>query len=150
MPGVVETHNITVLEGPAGLAITLHVRVAERMSLREAAEIVERLKDEIRREFGIARVYAHVEPFAPDAQPARDVSVEEPQLQRLAAAAVRPLVGEDPEVVVYRQGGRLLVVTSARVAPGLSVREAHTIASRIEDAVRDALADVDDVIVEVS
>jgi divalent metal cation (Fe/Co/Zn/Cd) transporter len=150
VPGVVETHNITVLQGAEGLAVTLHVRLAERMPLHDAARIVEQLKDEIRHEFGVARVYAHVEPFAPDAQPARDVSIEEPDLQRQAAAAIRPLVGEDPEVVVYRQGGRLLVVTSARVSDDLSVREAHAIASRIEEAVRAALAQVDDVIVEVS
>jgi divalent metal cation (Fe/Co/Zn/Cd) transporter len=54
------------------------------------------------------------------------------------------------EVVVYRQGERLLVLTSLRAEPGRSVREAHVLASRVEDAVRDALDSVDDVIVEVS
>ena len=53
------------------------------------------------------------------------------------------------ELVVYRQGSRLLVVTSVRADPALSVGEAHTLASRVEDAVRDAIASVDDVIVEV-
>jgi divalent metal cation (Fe/Co/Zn/Cd) transporter len=53
-------------------------------------------------------------------------------------------------VVVYRQGERLLVVTSLRAEPGRNVREAHVLASRVEDAVRDALDSVDDVIVEVS
>ena len=51
---------------------------------------------------------------------------------------------------VYRQGERLLVVTSLRAEPGRSVREAHVLASRVEYAVRDALDSVDDVIVEVS
>ena len=36
VPGVVEAHNITVLEGPQGRAVTLHVRVAESLTLREA------------------------------------------------------------------------------------------------------------------
>ncbi|HWH65315.1 MAG TPA: cation diffusion facilitator family transporter [Gaiellales bacterium] len=152
VPGVVETHNISVLEqGTGGRAITLHVRLPEDMPMREAALTVEQLKREIRSEFGVARVYAHVEPSALGAQPARDIGAEQPQLVRAASEAVTRVAGQGAaEVVVYRQGERLLVVTSLRAEPGRSVREAHVLASRVEDAVRDALDSVDDVIVEVS
>jgi cation diffusion facilitator family transporter len=147
--GVVEAHNITVLEDAAGRAVTLHVRLPEDASLRQAAEVIERLKREILAEVGIARVYAHVEPSMPDAQPAHDVSEEEPEVRERAEAAVRSVAGTTGEVVVYRQGRRLLVVTSLESDPGISVRAAHALASRVEDAVRDALDAVDDVIVEV-
>jgi cation diffusion facilitator family transporter len=152
VPGVVETHNISVLEqGSGGRAITLHVRLPQDMPMREAALTVEQLKREIRSEFGVARVYAHVEPSALGAQPARDIGAEQPQLVRAASEAVTRVAGQGAaEVVVYRQGERLLVVTSLRAEPGRSVREAHVLASRVEDAVRDALDSVDDVIVEVS
>jgi cation diffusion facilitator family transporter len=149
VPGVVEAHNITVLEDAAGRAVTLHVRLPEDATLHEAAEAVERLKREILAEVGIARVYAHVEPSSPDAQPARDVSATEPGVRTRAEAAVRSVAGTTGEVVVYRQGARLLVVTSLESDPSVSVREAHALASRIEDAVREELSDVDDVIVEV-
>jgi cation diffusion facilitator family transporter len=150
VPGVVEAHNITVLEQEdGGRAVTLHVRLPERTSLREADGIIAQLKREIGQELGIARVYAHVEPSAPDAQPARDVSREEPELWRRAAAAVREVAGSGPEVVVYRQGTRLLVLTSLAADPALTVREAHALASEIEDVVRERLDGVDDVIVEV-
>ncbi len=147
--GVVEAHNITVLEDAAGRAVTLHVRLPEDATLRQAAEVIERLKREILAEVGIARVYAHVEPSMPDAQPAHDVSEEEPELRLQAETAVRSVAGTTGEVVVYRQGRRLLVVTSLESDPGISVRAAHALASRVEDAVRDALDAVDDVIVEV-
>jgi cation diffusion facilitator family transporter len=149
VPGVVEAHNITVLEEAGGRAVTLHVRLPERIPLRDAGAIIAQLKREIDRELGIARVYAHVEPSVPDAQPARDVSREEPELWRRAAAAVRAVAGGGPEVVVYRQGERLLVVTSLAADPALTVREAHALASEVEDAVRERLDGVDDVIVEV-
>jgi cation diffusion facilitator family transporter len=149
VPGVVEAHNISVLDDGSGRAVTLHVRLPEDEPLRSAGEVVERLKDEIRREVGIARVYAHVEPSAPGARPARKIGAEQPSLHRLAADAVRSVAGEADELVVYRQGSRLLVVTSVRADPALSVGEAHALASRVEDAVRDAIASVDDVIVEV-
>lgn len=149
VPGIVEAHNITVLEDSAGRAVTLHLRLPEDTTLRHAARAVERLKREILAEVGIARVYAHVEPSAPDAQPAHDVSAAEPDVLACAEAAVRSVAGTAGEVVVYRQGRRLLVVTSLPGDPDTSVRDAHALASRVEDAVRDALAAVDDVIVEV-
>jgi len=152
VPGVVEIHNITVLEDGvdgSGQAITLHVRLPEGMSLARAGETVDRLKAEIGRELGGARVFAHVEPSALDAQPARDVTDEEPELTVAAAGAVRAVAGSGAELHVYRQGGRLLVVTSVHADRALTVRAAHVLASRVEDAVRDRLADVDDVIVEV-
>ncbi len=149
VPGVVETHNITVLEDPDGLAVTLHVRLPGHASLREAGGIVSALKREIRDEIGVARVYAHVEPSAPDAHPARDVGVEEPGVLAEAEIAVRSVAGAGHEVVVYRQDGRLLVVTSVLADPGMTVSDAHQLASRIEDAVRARVPDVHDVIVEV-
>jgi divalent metal cation (Fe/Co/Zn/Cd) transporter len=149
VPGVVEAHNITVLEDAVGRAVTLHVRLPEDATLRQAAAAVERLKREILAEVGIARVYAHVEPSAPDAQPAHDVSDTEPGLRDRAAAAVAAVAGKTGEVVVYRQGRRLLVVTSLTADPGLTVRDGHALASRVEDAVRAELEAVDDVIVEV-
>ena len=120
------------------------------MPLRQAGQTVERLKQEIRSEFGVARVFAHVEPSALGAQPARDVAGERPQLVQKAREAVHAVAEGAAEVVVYQQGKRLLVVTSLRAGDGLTVREAHMLASRVEDAVRDALDAVDDVIVEVS
>jgi cation diffusion facilitator family transporter len=74
VPGVVETHNINVLEGPDGRAVTLHARLGANFTMAQVAPVLARLKDEIGREFGVARVYVHVEPFHPEAQPARDVS----------------------------------------------------------------------------
>jgi cation diffusion facilitator family transporter len=150
VPGIVEAHNISVLEDDVGRAVTLHVRLPQDASLRQAAAAVEQLKHEILAEVGIARVYAHVEPSAPDAQPARDVSAAEPEVRARAQAAVRSVAGTAGEVVLYRQGQRLLVVTSLHADPGTTVRDAHALASRIEDAVRDVLHDVADVIVEVT
>jgi cation diffusion facilitator family transporter len=149
VPQVVETHNITVLEDAGGRAITLHVRLPQALSLAEARPIVDRLKDEIRREFGAVRVYAHVEPSDPSAQPARDVDQAEPELRQRAVEAVRRAGAAADEVVLYRQGERLLVVTAVRAPASSSVAEAHGLASRVEDELRAAIPELDEVIVEV-
>jgi cation diffusion facilitator family transporter len=150
VPGVVETHNITVLQEAGGSAVTLHVRLPEDTPLGAARRTVEQLKREIRREIGVVRVYAHVEPSMPDAQPASRLSDGDRDLIDAAREAVRGVAGDGHEVVVYRQGDRLLVVTSVTADPLISVREAHALASRVEDVVRERLAGVDDVIVEVT
>ena len=117
---------------------------------REPVETITRLKAEINRELGGARVFAHVEPSALDPQPARDVTDEEPEVTVAAAGAVRSVAGTGAEIHVYRQGDRLLVVTSVHAERSLTVRAAHLLASRVEDAVRERLAGVDEVIVEVT
>ena len=102
-------------------------------------------------EFGVARVYAHVEPFAPAPQPARASAADSPESTARRTAAVHAVAGG------AAGGGRLPAGGAAaggdlgagRV-PSMTVREAHMLASRVEDAVRDALDAVDDVIVEVS
>jgi cation diffusion facilitator family transporter len=147
--GVMEVHNVTVLVDEHGRSITLHARVDERLSLREAEAIVERLRREITAEVGAARVYVHVEPFAPDAQAAADVTASEPALRGRATAAARDAAATDAEVALYRQGDRLLVVTKIAADPGLSVRDGHLLAGRVEEAVRAAIPDVSEVIVEV-
>ncbi|HUZ83060.1 MAG TPA: cation diffusion facilitator family transporter, partial [Gaiellales bacterium] len=143
VPQVVETHNITVLEDAGGRAITLHVRLPEALSLAMARPIVERLKDEIRREFGAVRVYAHVEPSDPDSHPARNVVAAEPELHRTATEAVMRAGAAAREVVLYRQGDRLLVVTAVRAPEGTSVRDGHALASRVEDSLREAIPELD-------
>jgi divalent metal cation (Fe/Co/Zn/Cd) transporter len=148
--GVEEVHNITVLDEAGGRAITLHARVDENLPMAAADDIICRLKDEIRSEVDATNVYVHAEPFSPDPFPARNVSDEEPGVHALAAQAVRRVCGHDARVVVYRQGRRQLVVTALEGPSGLTVREAHALASEVEDAVREALPDVDEVIVEVT
>ena len=86
VPGVVETHNITVLESP-GRPRDHAARAAARGDddARRPPRIVERLKREIR--VGVRRG-AGVSPTssrsALGAQPARDVGADEPELVRAA------------------------------------------------------------------
>jgi cation diffusion facilitator family transporter len=147
--GVMEVHNVTVLEDARGRAITLHARVDERLSLREAEAVVARLRREITVEVGAAHVYVHVEPFAPDARPATEVTGAEPALRARATAAVREAAGAEAEVALFRQGDQLLVVTRLGADPNASVAEGHLLAGRVEEAVRAAIPDVAEVIVEV-
>ena len=78
--------------------ITLHARVQEPLSLPLPRRGVDRAHSsrEIARELDVARVFVHVEPFAPDAIAARDVTQREPNVYAAAVAAVREAAGADP------------------------------------------------------
>jgi cation diffusion facilitator family transporter len=149
-PGVMEVHNVIVLEEGARRTITLHARVRAELTLGEAAPLLERLKAEIAAEIDAAEVFVHLEPFAPDAMHALDATASEPQLQRDVAAAVTAVAGGDPRVVLFRQGGRLLVIASIAEPDGESVLTGHRLAGRIEEEVRARVPAVADVIVEVT
>ena len=146
--GVMEVHNVTVLETTQGRDITLHARVDESLALGEASDVVSRLREEIVREAHAARVWVHLEPFAGDPLRARDVSEPEAQIHAQARAAARTLVA-DAEVVLYQQAGRLVAVVRASFDGESTVREAHGLAGRVEDAVREAVPALADVVVEI-
>jgi hypothetical protein len=140
VPGVVETHNITVLQEAGGSAVTLHVRLPEDMPLGEARRTVDELKREIRQEIGVVRVYAHVEPSMPDAQPASRLAGDEGDLIAAAREAVRGVAGDRHEVVVYRQvrcsrcARRTRWPAGLRMSCGSAWRASTTSSSRSPDA----------------
>jgi divalent metal cation (Fe/Co/Zn/Cd) transporter len=147
--GVIEVHNATILMRPGGRAITLHARVDAGLPLQEAASITQRLRAEIRRETGAADVYIHLEPHAPGVTAAFDVTGRRRDLRDGVADAVRPVAGEPEEVLVFEHDGRYVVVLRVRAVPGQSVADAHALAGRVEEAVRAAIGELEEVVVEV-
>jgi cation diffusion facilitator family transporter len=147
--GVIEVHNATVLMRPGGRAITLHARVDAALPLEEAALITERLRAEIRHETGADDVYIHLEPHAPGVTAAFDVTGRRADLRERVAEAVRPIAGEPEEVLVFEHEGRYVVVLRVRAVPGQSVADAHAHAGKVEEAVRGAIGELEEVVVEV-
>jgi cation diffusion facilitator family transporter len=147
--GVIEVHNATVLVRPSGRAITLHARVDAGLPLEQAAKITEQLRAEIRRETGAADVYIHLEPHAPGVTPAFDVTTRRADLRERVVGAVRPVAGDPEEVLVFEHDGRYVVVLRVRAVAGQSVADAHAHAGKVEEAVRAAIGELEEVVVEV-
>ncbi len=147
--GVIEVHNATVLMRPGGRAITLHARVDAGLPLEDAARITQRLRSEIRSETGAADVYIHLEPHTSGETAAFDVTGRRADLRERVAAAVRPAAGEPEEVLLFEHDGRFVVVLRVRAVPGQSVADAHAHAGKVEEAVRGAIDELEEVVVEV-
>ena len=50
---------------------------------------------------------------------------------------------------MFEHDGRFVVVLRVRAVPGQSVADAHALAGRVEEAVRGALGELEEVVVEV-
>jgi len=150
VPGVMEVHNIAVLADGARREVTLHARVAEQETLASVEETLARLRVEIAHDLDAGDVHIHLEPFAPEAQDAQEVTQIEAPLVALATAAAERAAGAPCLVELWRQDERLVAVCALEADPALSVRSAHLLAGQVEDAVREAIPVLADVIVEVS
>ncbi len=63
LPGVEDPHNLRTRRIGHGVAIELHIRVDEMMTVRESHEITRRLEQRLKEQFGAASAIAiHVEP----------------------------------------------------------------------------------------
>jgi divalent metal cation (Fe/Co/Zn/Cd) transporter len=150
VPGVMEVHNIAVLADGARREVTLHARVAEQETLGGVEDTLARLRTEIARDLSVGDVHIHLEPFAPEAQEAKEVTGDEAALVALATAAAVRAAHAPCLVELWRQDSRLVAVCALEADPAISIRAAHVLAGDVEDAVREAVPVLADVIVEVS
>jgi divalent metal cation (Fe/Co/Zn/Cd) transporter len=150
VPGVMEVHNIAVLADGTRREVTLHARVAEDETLGGVEGTLERLRAEISQDLAAGDVHVHLEPFAPEAQEAHEVTDLEPELVARATAAAMAAANAPCLVELWRQDRRLVAVCALMADPSMSVRAAHVLAGHVEDAVREAIPALADVIVEVS
>ena len=145
-----EVHNIAVLTDGARREVTMHARVAEDETLAGVESTLARLRTEIEHDLEAGDVHIHLEPFAPEAQRAQEVTAAESDLAALATAAAEDAGGSPCLVELWRQDDRLVAVCALEADPAMSVREAHVLAGHVEDVVRAAVPVLADVIVEVS
>ncbi len=126
--------------GPEGsVSMELHLEVDERLSVREAHDLVSEFEGELRAASpGLADVVSHIEPVGEATavrrtEPADDAPVRA-ELARLAAERGPSF---RPEGLAVRRGEDGLLVTFALPVPGeLPVGEAHALSDEVEREVK--------------
>jgi cation diffusion facilitator family transporter len=147
-PLVREAHDIMIYESGEHRSISLHLKMPADLALADAHDVAERVETELERKPGVLAVQTHLEPLElpvaarlPDPGDARD-DVERERIDRL----VQERTGHAPEELrLLRTDLGLVVFVSVRVAATATLRDAHELASRIEDDIRrdsDYIADV--------
>jgi cation diffusion facilitator family transporter len=139
-----EIHNLNAIETARGLEVSLHLKLPGELSLDAAHDVAEEVEHTIVTAVPeVAAVQTHLEPLAPEAF-GREVEEDPAEVERI----VTEVTGAAPRSVRFLRTDVGTVVFLTLGLPGAAtLADAHARASTVEERIRGALPDVEDVIV---
>jgi divalent metal cation (Fe/Co/Zn/Cd) transporter len=147
-PAVSEAHDITIFEHGDHVSVSLHLKLPADATLREAHEVAERVEHAICGLPRVSDVRTHLEPLE---QPiAADTSARRGDPRTVEA--VRSIVHERTGATAHdvrllpTETGSVLFIT-VPVGATASLADAHQIAGDLEEALRERLPELADVVV---
>jgi divalent metal cation (Fe/Co/Zn/Cd) transporter len=148
--GVREIHNVRVMTVDGLPEVSLHLKLPPSLPLEEAHAITGEVEAAIRAAVPrLSDVHTHIEPLAEsrggETPPTADVAGE----LDIIRTVVRELTGVDPEDLRLRRRDRggLVALLTICVEPDQPLRQAHALASEIEERVRRRAPGISDVVV---
>ncbi len=147
-PLVGDVHDIAIYKHGGRASVSLHLKLNSDVPLSDAHEVAERVEAALRADPEVDDVYTHLEPLerpvaASDATNASD----EVESQRIARLVI-DRTGQTPrELRLLHTDDGLVVFVSVATAPGVGLPDAHELASRLEDDIRDGQPHMTDVVV---
>ncbi|MCW3062912.1 MAG: cation-efflux pump [Solirubrobacterales bacterium] len=148
-PLVREAHDIVIYEHEGRASISLHLKLEPDTPLSVAHEVAERVEEALRAEPGVDDVQTHLEPLErPVAARPDDPAQARDEEQRRISDLVRRRTGGPPrELRLLHTEAGLVVFVSVAVGPSMSLADAHELASRLEDDIREGQPHMVDVVV---
>jgi cation diffusion facilitator family transporter len=139
-----EVHNVSILTVDSGLEVSLHLKLPGDLSLDEAHEIAEEVECAIREAVPeVSSVQTHIEPLT-EVRHGMQVPADRELVERI----VRDVTGKAPEDLRFLHTDEGIVAyLTLRLDRDTPLAEAHSAASRIEEAIRRERPDIADVIV---
>ena len=139
--GVKEVHEIATVYASGKLYITLHAYVDPKLSVEEGHEIAEKIEGRMRTGIKqLENVTVHVEPFGIEV---RASEIDENELrkiiQKVANGVERNVYIK--RVLTYAAEGKQYINLDCCFTKQVSITEAHEIASRLEEEIKERFAD---------
>jgi cation diffusion facilitator family transporter len=150
-PLVREAHDITIFEqdgSEAGVSVSLHLKFPPDVDLARAHEISERIEREILERPEVTDVQTHLEPLERRVAALPAAPSSGADMERRVASVVREVTGAEPQRVrlLATDGGRVVFLTLV-VGDAPSLTAAHNLAGRLEEALRQQIEGIADVVV---
>jgi cation diffusion facilitator family transporter len=149
-PLVREAHDITIYEHDGQASISLHLKLAPDVAIGEAHDVAERVEASLRDEPGVDDVHTHLEPLEQPlaARPDEDRATPDEAQRARITQLVLGRTGQPPrELRLLHAAGGLVVFVSVAVPADVTLRDAHELASRLEDDIRSGQPHMQDVVV---
>ncbi len=147
-PLVREAHDITIFEHGGRASVSLHLKLPDDISLREAHEVAERVEQKISAQSEVMDVQTHLEPLERPLAATAPLGAGERDIAGAVARLATEWSGRAPrDVRVLPSEIGCVVFLTVPVDPGVSLAEAHRTASELEHALRDELPELAEVVV---
>ncbi|MEM1538175.1 MAG: cation-efflux pump [Candidatus Nezhaarchaeales archaeon] len=138
--GVSRIENLRVRKAGIKTFVEAAVKVPDYLSLEESHALASEIEEKLKRLLKNAEAVIHVEPLA-----------KEMPIEKLVEKLVKGVKGviEAHEVNAVYVHGKLHITLHAYVDPKLSVHEAHELAGRIENKLKERIENIENVTVHV-
>jgi cation diffusion facilitator family transporter len=134
--GVKDCHHIRIRRAGSKFFVDAHVEIEGHIPLNQVHSITSRIEEEIMRVFPNSDVLIHTEPYTAEdpLMVIRDIASQFAEIKGIHGIIVRIV------------GGKLSISYHLELESRISVKDAHDIASRLEDQVRAKLHNVSTII----
>lgn len=143
VPGSRGVHNIHIQNIDDKMYIDLHLEVSAEMTVKQAHEVSEEVEKRIKSaDSDISEITVHME-SASDLI-SRELMWVKTELETFIKDAAKrfPEIKQVHDIKVRRIGNRLHVVLNCHFDPDTTMKKAHEISSRLENAIKDRYPDV--------
>jgi cation diffusion facilitator family transporter len=147
VPNVREIHNVRLMTVDGAMELSLHLKLPASLSLEEAHAVTSEMEREIREAAPeLTDVHTHIEPLS---VPRAGAELEASGERAVITEVVRRLTGRVPEQLRMRENdqGRIVALLTICADPQQELRDAHELATRIEEEVIRRAPAVVDVVV---
>jgi divalent metal cation (Fe/Co/Zn/Cd) transporter len=147
-PLVHEAHDITIFEHGDQVSVSLHLKLPPDSSLQEAHEVAERVEAAICALPRVSDVRTHLEPLERPIAADPTASRDDRRTIETIEAIVRDQTGKQARdvQVLPTEAGSVVFIT-VPIGPAVSLSDAHQTASELEEALRQRLPEIADVVV---
>jgi len=149
-PLVREAHDITIYEHDGRASVSLHLKMAPEVAIGQAHDVAEHVEAAICDEPGIEAVQTHLEPLEKPvaARPHGDRDRrDDAERERISRLVVNRTGAAPRDLRLLHAFGGLVVFVSVAVPSDMTLPEAHDLASRLEDDIREGQPHLQDVVV---
>lgn len=147
-PLVRDVHDIAIYKHAGRESVSLHLKMEPDVPLAEAHEVAERVEAVLRAQPGVEDVHTHLEPLErPLAARDETGASDESERKRITELVVDRTGHAPRELRLLHTDGGLVVFVSVAAGPDTRLPDAHELASRLEDDIRDVQPHMTDVVV---
>jgi cation diffusion facilitator family transporter len=147
-PLVRDVHDIAIYRHGDTQSVSLHLKLDPNTPLAEAHDVAERVEAAVRAYRGVDDVHTHLEPLErPLIAEDETGSTDDAERARISKLVVERTGAPPRDLRLLHTDGGLVVFVSVVAGPRSRLPDAHELASRLEDDIREAQPHMADVVV---